>query len=604
MLSMVLFVAAVSAAEGPSPQVEAQRFLDVYNGTLLSLYPPVAEAFWAASTDVGPENEARRVTADSIFSAFVGSPGVIDETKRLLAMRASLTPLQVKQLEKILYNASGAPGTAPALVQARVRAEARAAGVQDGFRFCFEPRSADGSCPAPKSANDIDDVLQSETDLSKRLQAWEASKAVGVPLKPELEELRRLRNEIARSMGYSSYFAYMTADYGMSADEMMALLDSISRDIQPLYRALSVWGTHQLAKKYGQAPPPPGAVPAHWLPNRWGQEWGGLVEGVNLDEKFAGRSPEWVVRTAEEFYVSLGFAPLPPSFWEKSDLYPLPAGDPRRKNSHASAWHLDLQQDVRSLMSVKSDANWFFTSHHELGHIYYDLAYARPEVPPVLREGANRAFHEGVGELISVATGQIPYLRGRGILTKKDKINVTQAMLDDALTKTVVFLPWSAGVMSRFEYELYEKNLPPDQWQARWWQLVQESQGIAPPSPARLTDSTACDACTKTHIIDDPAGYYDYALATVIKYQLHEHIAKNILKQDPRACDYYGNKEVGAYLQGILEKGATEDWRKVLKDATGEDLSTRALMEYYAPLQTWLDKENARLAKEAAKGRR
>ena len=131
-----------------------------------------------------------------------------------------------------------------------------------------------------------------------------------------------------------------------------------------------------------------------------------------------------------------------------------------------------------------------------------------------------------------------------------------------------------------------------------------ESQGIAVPSAARLSDPSLCDACTKTHIIDDPAGYYDYALATVIKYQLHEHIAKNILKQDPRACDYYGNKEVGAYLQGILAKGATEDWRKVLKDATGEDLSTRALMEYYAPLQSWLDKENARLAKEAAKAKR
>jgi peptidyl-dipeptidase A len=157
-----------------------------------------------------------------------------------------------------------------------------------------------------------------------------------------------------------------------------------------------------------------------------------------------------------------------------------------------------------------------------------------------------------------------------------------------------VFLPWSAGVMSRFEYELYEKDLPPEQWQRRWWELVEQHQGMAPPTPDRRTDPSLCDACTKTHIIDDPAGYYDYALATVIKYQLHEHIATKILKQDPRSCDYSGNKEVGAYLQRILEKGATEDWRVVLQEATGEPLSTRAMLAYYKPLLDTLQKEQRR----------
>jgi peptidyl-dipeptidase A len=123
---------------------------------------------------------------------------------------------------------------------------------------------------------------------------------------------------------------------------------------------------------------------------------------------------------------------------------------------------------------------------------------------------------------------------------------------------------------------------------------VSEYQGIGVPDPARLTDPNLCDACTKTHVIDDPAQYYDYALATVLKYQLHEHIAKKILKQDPHNCNYYGNKEVGAFLQGVLAKGATEDWRKVLKDATGEELSTRAMVAHFDPLLKWLKKENAK----------
>ncbi len=571
---------------------EARRFLDTYNSLYVGMATVGSRNAWLASTDVQPANEGRRVAADEAWSAFVGDAAIIRETKRLLAQRDALDPLQVRQLEKILSIAASAPGTIPDVVRARIAAEARAAAVQDGFVFCFEPRGADGTCPSPKTANDVDEVLAKSTDLAERKRAWEASKEIGKPLKPRLVELRELRNKVAREMGYSSYFGYMTAEYGLSADEMITLLDGFVNDMAPVYKATSTWATRQLVKRYpGASMPPVWKTPAHYFPNRWAQEWGGLVTGANLDPYFQGWTAEKIVKASEDFYVSLGFRPLPASFWERSDLYPVPAGETRHKNSHASAWHVDLNDDVRSLMSVEPNAEWFFTSHHEMGHIYYYQAYTRPDVPPVLREGANRAFHEAVGELVSVAAGQVPYLQGRGILPAKSPINPTQALLEEALTKTVAFIPWSAGTMSRFEYELYEKNLPPEQWQARWWDLAQTYQGVAV-DPARLTDPDLCDACTKTHIIDDPAGYYDYALATVIKYQLHEHIAREILHQDPRACDYYGNKQVGAYLRGILEKGATEDWRKVLKDATGEDLSTRAMVAYYQPLVKWLEKEN------------
>lgn len=587
----LLLVAAVQAA---SPEQErADRFLTLYNSLYVNFVTVSSENAWKSATDVRPENEGRRVAADEAFAAFTGDAAMAAEVDALLQLKDKLSPITLRQLNKIKAMSASAPASHAALVGQRIAAEARAARIQDSFSYCLEPVPAGGVCAAPLTANDIDDHLSKLTDLKARQRVWEASKAIGVPLKPELVELRRLRNEIARASGYSSYFGYMTSDYGMSADEMMVLLDSIVKDIKPMYDALGVYGVGQMAKRYN-VDPPKGPMPAHWAPNRWAQEWSGLVPGVDLDPYFAGRTPESIVKQGEAFYVSIGMPPLPPVFWEKSDLYPVAEGDTRHKNSHASAWHIDLNQDVRSLMSVQADASWFFTTHHELGHIYYDLAYARPEVPPLLREGANRAFHEGIGELISVAASQVPYLKKVGVLPKNVKINQTQVMLEEALTRTVVFLPWSAGVMSRFEYELYEKNLPPDQWQARWWALVAEHQGVAAPDPARLTDPSLCDACTKTHIIDDPAGYYDYALATVIKYQLHEHIARDILHQDPRSCDYSGNTEVGAYLQKILAKGATEDWRDVLKEATGEPLSTRAMLDYYAPLLKTLQKEQGR----------
>jgi peptidyl-dipeptidase A len=143
--------------------------------------------------------------------------------------------------------------------------------------------------------------------------------------------------------------------------------------------------------------------------------------------------------------------------------------------------------------------------------------------------------------------------------------------------------------MTHWEADVYAKNLPPDQWNARWWQYVRAFQGVEPPSPR---GEEYCDAATKTHINDTPAYYYSYAIAQVFKFQLHDHIARKILKQDPRSCNYADNKEVGAFLKGIMEKGATEDWRKVLRDATGEDLSTRAMVEYFKPLMAWLEKQN------------
>lgn len=600
LAALPLTSASAQDEANASAQAEADQFLRVYNSIYQRLYTVDAEAAWASSTDVSDAHEAARTGADQVYAAFVGAPEVINETRALLAKKQQLTAIQVAQLERVLLAAGANPGTIPDVVNARVAAESHQAAVMDGFVFCYTARAADGTCPQPKIANDIVGDLATVTDVNQRLVVWNASKEIGVPLKPGLANLQKLRNQVAREMGYSSYFGLMVADYGMTVPEMMTLLDSLTTDMAPLYTQLSTWANRKLATKYGQALPK-GPLPAHWYPNRWAQEWDGLVDGADLDPYFKDKKPEWIVKTAESFYTSMGFAPLPPSFWEKSDLYPAalgPDGQPTRlKNAHASAWHVDLDDDVRSLMSVEANSEWFFTAHHELGHIYYYKSYSREGVPPVLREGANRAFHEGIGELISLAAGQIPYLSQVGILPKGVKINPTQAMLVDALEKTVAFIPWSAGTMSHFEYELYEKDLPPDQWQARWWAMAEQYQGVAVPDKARLTDPALCDACTKTHINDDPAGYYDYALATVIKYQLHEHIAVKILHQDPHTCNYYGNKEVGAFLKSILEKGATEDWRTVLKDATGEELSTRAMVAYFAPLQAWLEKENAKAAK-------
>jgi peptidyl-dipeptidase A len=578
-----------------SPQEEADAFLARFVDGWLPLQTAAEEANWSASTDVSEAHTAAQVARNLELNRYVGAPEVIATVRRLLEhsragsgdLRPALNDLTARQLEKIRLRAAEAPGTIPEVVKARAEAEARQAATQDGFAFRI--RRADQETPA--SANDIDRILVESRDLGERRAAWEASKAIGRPLRDGLLRLRDLRNKVAQTMGFDDFFALQVADYGMTVPEMLALCDRIIAEVKPLYQQLHVWARHALAKRYQAEVPKDGKLPAHWLPNRWGQNWPGLVEGVDMDAPFKGKPREFITEQAERFYISLGFPPLPKSFWDKSDLYPADPKSGRKKNSHASAWHVNLREDVRSLMSIEPDSRWFNTAHHELGHIYYYISYSTPAVPSLLRAGANRAFHEGVGDLIGLAAGQRPYLKQVGLLTPAaEKAEAVTFLLDTALDgSSVVFLPWSAGVMTRFEHNFYAGKVSDGALNAAWWTLAGQYQGIAPPGER---PETLCDAATKTHINDDPAQYYDYAIGTVIKFQLHDHIAREILKQDPRECNYYGDKWVGEFLRGILAPGATKDWNAVLRQATGEGLSARALVAYFAPLADWLAREN------------
>ena len=581
-----LSMSAWSCQSEESAQQRADRFLAMYNSIAQKIYAVAGDANWKASTDVTAMHVGERIGADRAFGAFAGSSYVIEETKALLAQSAQLNDLTRRQLDKILLAASQYPGTIPDVVNRRIEQEAKQSAVLDSFPFCAERRGE--KCLKPVTANEIDNTLRSSRDLRERKHIWEVSKQVGPALKPGLIELRSLRNQVAQEMGYDSFFALQVADYGMTVAEMMQLMEKFQKELKPLYEQVHCWTKYKLAERYGQ--PPPQRIPAHWIGNRWAQAWPGLTEAADLDPLFAGKQPEWIVQQGERFYTSLGMPALPKSFWEKSDLYQLPPGDKRNKNTHASAWHLDLEEDVRSLMSVEPNYRWFQTSHHELGHIYYYVAYSNPNVPLTLREGANRAFHEAVGDLIGIAARQPAYLRQIGLLPEDREIDQIQWLLDEVLNQAAVFIPFSAGTMSFFEHDLYEENLSPEEFNKRWWEYVGRFQGVEPPEPR---GEEFCDACTKTHISDDPAQYYDYAMAFVLKYQLHTYIAKNILKQDPHDCNYYGNKEVGKFLWELLSLGATRDWREVIREKTGEEVSTRAMLEYFEPLLDYLKKENA-----------
>jgi len=567
----------------PGSTEEVQTFLDQYNATYQKLWTDAEGSKFTALSDITAGHTQARIDADRTLGAFVGSPAVIDKLK-LYRDRVDLTDLQSRQLEVAWQEAAHYPGTLAATVDRLITAEARINDALYSYEYMLNLPDQE---PREVTPNEISDLLVSSRDLGERLAVWQCSKDIGPRLKDGLVELQALRNETAREMGYSSFFGLEVADYGLTSTEMIALMDELIGGIMPLYQQLHCWVKHELAARYEVEVPE--RIPAHWLGNRWAQEWPGVVAGIDLDDLVKDADPKWLIEQGERFYMSLGFEPLPVNFWGRSDLYELPANATRSKNTHASAWHVDLNQDVRSLMSVKSDFGWFQTAHHELGHVYYYLAYSRPEVPPILRRGANRACHEGIGSLIELAASQVPYLQQIELLDAAEAPDEIQWLLNQALTGGVVFLPFACGTMTHWEHDLYENDLPRHQYNTRWWQYAAQYQGIEPPTPRGEDD---CDPATKTHVIDDPAQYYDYAISTVILHQLHRYICRDILKQDVRAANYYGNQAVGLYLESVLRLGATRDWALVMQEATGEELSSEAMLAYFEPLRDWLAAQN------------
>lgn len=589
LLILLLVIAASTcfcqskASKTSSFQKEVQAYLDNYNNTYQKLYTAVNEAQWLLNTkivegDTLTQREAERAGED--LTAFTGSTENIEKSTKYLKRKDELSALQVKQLQAILYFAGSDPQTVKDIVKEKIKADAEQTRQLYGFDFKVDEKSV--------TTNQIDDTLKTSKDLATRLKYWEASKEVGKTLKPGLANLQQLRNKSVQALGYKDFFSYQVSDYGMSTNELLKVCREMISELWPLYRELHTWARYTLAERYGQKVPD--MIPAHWLPNRWGQEWEDLVDvkGLDLDKELKQRSAGWIIKQGEEFYKSLGFGPLGESFYEKSSLYPLPENSPFKKNNHASAWHMDLKNDVRSLMSVEPNTEWWGTVLHELGHIYYFKTYSNPDVPLVLRNGANRAFHEAMGSLIGLASMQTPFLEGRGLVSAGTKTDNIEQLLKEALEQ-VVLIPWGAGVMTEFEYELYANNLPKDQYNKKWWELKRKYQGIEPP---KERGEEYCDAASKTHINDDPAQYYDYSMSVILLFQFHDYIAKNILHQDPHATNYWGEKKVGDFLKKLMRPGASEDWRELLKQSIGSEMSAKAMIEYFGPLMSYLKEVN------------
>ena len=361
VLSFFVLCTTSCTNDAQKHQKEAQEFLDDYNKKYRDFYMASSEGQWKVNTHIVEGDSSNSIAsrmADEAMAKFTGSKVNIDKATELLKWEKDLATIEVKQLKKIIFLAAGNPESVESIVKERIKAETAQTEKLYGFKYLMDGKEV--------TPNNIDMILKSSKDLAERKKAWEASKEVGKSLKVGLIHLRDLRNEVVKALGYNDFFSYQVSEYGMTTDEMMDMLKKFNRELNPLFRELHTYTRYELAKKYG-VKDVPDYLPAHWLSNRWGQDWSEMitVEGLNLDSSLKTKSDEWISKQGEKFYVSLGFDSLPQSFWEKSSLYPVAKNAGFKKNTHASAWHMDLEKDVRSLMSVEPNSEWYETVHHE-----------------------------------------------------------------------------------------------------------------------------------------------------------------------------------------------------------------------------------------------
>ena len=446
------------------------------------------------------------------------------------------------------------------------------------------------------SQSETEELMRRLRDPKKLEEVWTKWHDYAKVMKPDYAREVEIANEGAKELGFADVGALWRAGYDMPPDEFTVEVDRLWNQVKPLYDDLHCYVRGKLNEKYGDdVVPLDQPIRADLLGNMWAQSWGELYDfiapadadtGIDLnrllvDEKY---DPVKIVKTGEGFFSSLGFDPLPETFWERSQIVK-PEG--REVICHASAWDLDSRDDIRIKMCTVVGAEDFRTVHHELGHNYYQRAYK--DLPNLFRGGANDGFHEAIGDTITLSITP-EYLRQIGLLdTVPDASKDVGLLLAQALDG-VAFLPFGL-LVDKWRWEVFSGELTPDTYNSGWWKLREQYQGVRPPSE-RPAD--AFDPGAKYHIPGN-TPYMRYFLARILQYQFYKAACQQAGWEGPlHRCSFYGSKEVGARLNAMLELGQSKPWQEALEAFTGERrMDGSAILAYYAPLSAWLKEQNA-----------
>ena len=585
----VLSAASTGAVAAPAAKptaAEAERFLSDADARLYKLNTDAARGGWVGSNFITDDTEA--IAAYFAERQLEASGELALKARRYNGLKLSADDerkLKLLQLSLVFGD--------PKEREAYAGLQANLTGAYGKAKYC----PSTGGCLA---LGDMEKVLSTSHDEAKLKEMWLGWHAQSPSYKQKYAEYVELSNKGARQMGFADTGALWRSQYDMPPEAFAAEMERLWQQVKPLYESLHTYTRYKLREAYGpDVVPLTGPIPSHLFGNMWAQTWSNLypilkpatgASSYDLTKVLEERHTDakQMTQYAERFYTSLGMQQLPATFWERSLLT-----KPRDRDvvCHASAWTIDEKNDVRIKMCITPTSEDFTTIHHELGHIYYDLAYSKQPVF-MFHGGANDGFHEAIGDTIALSITP-DYLKKVGLMDQEPESGADIGQLLDRALAKVAILPF-AYTVDKWRWDVYAGKTKPADYDKAWWALREQYMGVKRPA---AIESTGFDAGAKYHVAAD-VPYARYFLADMLQFQFHRALCREAGYTGPlHRCSIYGNAKAGAKLQQMLEMGTSKPWPEALKAISGEDkIDGNALLEYFAPLKVWLDEQNAKFA--------
>jgi peptidyl-dipeptidase A len=597
-------VVAPTPPPPPLPTVaEATAYIDDVEQNLHRLWVQRDTAGWVNENFITDDTEALAARGEEATAGYIS--GAIKGARRFDPIRASLPPDVARRFYLLsLAQAIPAPDNAQERSELATIESAMTSEYGKG-RYCppagspllkYVKRDPKAEGPVCLHLDDLDRVLARSHDFAELTEAWKGWHEISVPMKDRFVRYVDLANKGAREIGFDDVGALWRAGYDMPPADFEADIERLWKEVKPLYDELHCYVRSQLQAKYGKDRVPDRApIPAQLLGNMWAQEWDnlfGMVEpypkepSLDVDARLKAKhlAPKEMVKLGERFFTSLGFDPLPASFWERS-LFVRPRD--REVVCHASAWDVTWSDDLRIKMCIEPTESDLVTIHHELGHDFYFSRYFK--LPILFQQGANDGFHEGIGDTLALSVTPA-YLKGVGLLDRVpegDHARINQQM-KMALDK-IAFLPFGL-LIDKWRWDVFSGKTKPADYNTAWWALKRAYQGVSEPAPRA---ATAFDPGAKFHVASS-TSYIRYFLSHIYQFQFYKALCAASGYQGPLdQCSFYGSRAAGDKLIAMLSMGASRPWPDALEViGAGRKADAGPLLEYFAPLRKWLAEHN------------
>lgn len=593
---LLLSLVAVATAQSLIEE-KAESFLNKFNQEAEDLSYQSSLASWNYNTNITEENAQKMNEAAAKWSAFYEEQSKIAQNFSLQEIQDATIKRQLKALQQ-----SGSSALSPDKNKQLNTILNTMSTIYSTGKVCNSTNPQECFVLEPG----LDEIMATSTDYNRRLWAWEGWRAeVGKQLRPLYEEYVVLKNEMARANNYEDYGDYWRGDYeaegvegyNYNRNQLIEDVENTFKEIKPLYEQLHAYVRTKLMEVYPSYISPTGCLPAHLLGDMWGRFWTNLyplttpfLQKPNIDVTDAMVNQSWdaerIFKEAEKFFVSVGLPQMTPGFWTNSML--TEPGDDRKVVCHPTAWDLG-HGDFRIKMCTKVTMDNFLTAHHEMGHIQYDMAYAKQ--PFLLRNGANEGFHEAVGEIMSLSAATPKHLKSIGLLPsnfQEDDETEINFLLKQALT-IVGTLPFTY-MLEKWRWMVFQDKIPREQWTQKWWEMKREIVGVVEPLPH---DETYCDPASLFHVSND-YSFIRYYTRTIYQFQFQEALCQAAKHDGPlHKCDISNSTEAGQKLLNMLSLGNSGPWTLALENVVGSrNMDVKPLLNYFQPLFVWLKEQN------------